>query len=90
VFTFLTPAQREALSANLAARGVTDAQFAQAQTLAKELGERLAHAYGDVLDRPVAPLDFVRDVLGVEGAGRLLVCAMREVTGRPDLYGDAL
>ncbi|MFE7565393.1 hypothetical protein ACFU76_00270 [Streptomyces sp. NPDC057539] len=90
MFTFLTPAQRDALNASLVARGVTDAQFAQAQALAKEMGEQLARTCGDVLGRPVEPLDFVRDVLGVEGAGRLLVCALREVTGRPDLYRDAL
>lgn len=62
MFSFLTPAQRATLSANLAARGVDDAQFGQAQTLAKEMGEQLARACGDVLGCPVEPLDFVRDV----------------------------
>ncbi|WP_149183338.1 hypothetical protein [Streptomyces sp. TRM49041] len=89
MFSFLAPAQRAALSVGLAARGVDGVQFGQAQKLAKEMGERLARAYGDALGRPVEPLDFVRDVLGVEASGRLLVCSLREVTGRPDLYRDA-
>ncbi|MEU3046244.1 hypothetical protein ABZ705_06855 [Streptomyces sp. NPDC006984] len=89
MFSFLAPAQRATLSVSLAARGVDDAQFGQAQELAKGMGERLARAYGDALGRPVDPLDFVRDVLGVEVSGRLLVCALCEVTGRPDLYRDA-
>ncbi|MDH2389415.1 hypothetical protein QCN29_11540 [Streptomyces sp. HNM0663] len=89
MFSFLAPAQCAALSVSLAARGVDGVQFDQAQKLAKGMGERLARAYGDALGRPVEPLDFVRDVLGVEASGRLLVCALREVAGRPDLYRDA-
>ncbi|MFF9429425.1 hypothetical protein [Streptomyces sp. NPDC014746] len=38
--------------------------------------------------RSVAPVEFADGVLGVEGAGRFVVYALREVTGRRDLYRD--
>ncbi|GGL03535.1 hypothetical protein [Streptomyces flaveus] len=88
MFRHLTPDERRALTARLADQGVTAEQFAQAQKQARASGEALARAYGETLGRAVTPVRFITDVLGVEGAGRLLVCALREVTGRPDLYRD--
>lgn len=86
MFRQLTPDERRALTAKLAEQGVTAEQFAQAQEQARDIGEALARAYGETLGCAVTPVQFIADVLGVEGAGRLLVCALREVTGRPDLY----
>ncbi|GAA2656628.1 hypothetical protein [Streptomyces vastus] len=88
MFRHLTPDERRALTAKLADQGVTSQQFAQAQEQARAIGEALAGAYGETLGRTVTPVQFITEVLGVEGAGRLLVCALREVTGRPDLYRD--
>ncbi|MFI1735236.1 hypothetical protein ACH40E_39660 [Streptomyces acidicola] len=88
MFRQLTPDERQALTDKLAAQGVTPEQFAQAQEQARTIGKALAHTYGEVIGRPVPPLQFLNDVLGVEGAGRLLVCALRETTGRRDLYPD--
>lgn len=88
MFRHLTPGEQQVLTTRLTARGVTPEQFEQAKEQARAIGEALARAYGDAIGRPVTPLQFVTDVLGVEGAGRLLVCALRETTGRPDLYGD--
>jgi hypothetical protein len=88
MFRQLTPDERQALTDRLAAQGVTHRQFTQAQGQARELGEALARAYGEAIGRPVTPVQFITDVLGVEGAGRLLACALRETTGRMDLYRD--
>ncbi|MFG2956341.1 hypothetical protein ACGF5O_21790 [Streptomyces sp. NPDC048291] len=88
MFRHLTPDEQQALTARLATHGVTPEQFEQAKEQARVTGEALARTYGDAIGRPVTPLQFVTDVLGIEGAGRLLVCALRETTGRPDLYGD--
>lgn len=88
MFRHLTPDERRALTAKLADQGVTSQQFAQAQEQARVIGEALARAYGETLGRTVTPVQFITEVLGVEGAYRLLVCALREVTGRPDLYRD--
>ncbi|MEV0735414.1 hypothetical protein AB0I51_05490 [Streptomyces sp. NPDC050549] len=88
MFRQLTPGERQALTDRLAAQGVTPQQFKQAQEQARELGEALTRTYGEAIGRPVTPMQFITDVLGVEGAGRLLVCALRETTGRMDLYRD--
>ncbi|MFY1677403.1 hypothetical protein [Streptomyces sp. WMMC905] len=42
-----------------------------------------------MIGRQVTPVEFITDILGVEGAGRLVACALREITGQPDLYRDA-
>ncbi|MGW1878456.1 hypothetical protein [Streptomyces sp. NPDC001975] len=84
----LTPGEQQALTARLAARGATPEQFEQAKEQARVIGEALARAYGDTIGRPVTPLRFATDILGIEGPGRLLICALRETTGRPDLYDD--
>jgi hypothetical protein len=86
VFRQSTPDERQALTDRLAELGVTPEQFTQAQAQARVIGEALARTYGAAIGRPVTPLQFATDVLGVEGAGRLLLCALRETTGRPDLY----
>ncbi|CAM5469772.1 hypothetical protein [Streptomyces aurantiogriseus] len=88
MFRHLTPNEQQALTTRLTARGVTPEQFEQAKDRARVIGEALARAYGEAIGRPVTPVRFVTDVLGIEGAGRLLVCALRETTGRPDLYRD--
>lgn len=88
MFRHLTPDEHRALTTRLAARGVTPEQFEQAKEQARAIGEALARAYGDTIGRPVTPVRFATDILGIEGAGRLLVCALRETTGRPDLYRD--
>lgn len=88
MFRHLTPDERQALTNRLATQGVMPQQFTQAQELARNIGEALARAYGEAIDRPVAPVQFITEVLGVEGAGRLLACALRETTGRKDLYRD--
>ncbi|MGC9539958.1 hypothetical protein [Streptomyces sp. UG1] len=88
MFRQLTPDERQALADRLAAQGVTSEQFTQAQEQARAIGEALARAYGEAVGRTVTPVQFITEVLGVEGAGRLLACALREVTGRPDLYRD--
>ncbi|MER5223847.1 hypothetical protein [Streptomyces flaveus] len=88
MFRHLTPDERRALTVKLAEQGVTAEQFAHAQEQVRDIGEALARTYGEVLGRTVTPVQFITDVLGVEGAGRLLACALREVTGRPDLYRD--
>jgi hypothetical protein len=88
MFRHLTPDERQAFADKLADQGVTSQQFTQAQNLARTLGENLASAYSEALGRPVTPVQFITDILGIEGAGRLLVCALREITGRPDLYRD--
>lgn len=88
MFRHLTPGEQQALTARLATHGVTPEQFEQAKGQARAIGEALARAYGEAIGRPVTPLQFVTDVLGVEGAGRLLVCVLRETSGRPDLYRD--
>lgn len=88
MFQPVTPQMRQQLEESLASHGVTGEQFHQAQQLAKRVGESLAVAYGEAVGREVAAAEFARTVLGVEGAGRLLVAAMREVTGRPDLYSE--
>ncbi|MEU8522835.1 hypothetical protein [Streptomyces sp. NBC_01216] len=89
MFRQLTADERRALTDKLAARGVAPQQFTQAQELARAMSKALAHAYGEAIGRRVTPVEFVAEALGVEGAGRLLVCALREITGRPDLYRDA-
>ncbi|MFI1563834.1 hypothetical protein ACH4ZX_12375 [Streptomyces sp. NPDC020490] len=88
MFRQLTPGEWRALVDGLAARGVTPQQFAEAQEKARSISEALARAYSEEVGHPVTPVQFVADVLGVEGAGRLLACALRETTGRPDLYRD--
>ena len=88
MFRHLTSDEQRALTASLAARGVTTEQFEQAKDLARTLSEALTRAYGETIGRPVSATQFVTDVLGVEGAGRLLACALRETTGRADLYRD--
>ena len=88
MFRHLTPDERQALTDRLATQGVMPQQFTQAQELARNIGEALARAYGEAIGRPVTPVQFATDVLGVEGAGRLLVCALRETTGHLDLYRD--
>ncbi|MFB6640251.1 hypothetical protein ACFCYF_23680 [Streptomyces chartreusis] len=82
----VSPQMRQALEESLAEHGVTPEQFQEAQRLAKEAGERMAVAYGEVVGRELRPADFARTVLGVESLGHLLVAVLREVTGRPDLY----
>ncbi|WP_431993321.1 hypothetical protein [Streptomyces albogriseolus] len=88
MFRHLTPGERQALTTRLAARGVTPEQFEQAKEQARAIGEALARAYSEAIGRPVTSLQFVTDILGIEGAGRLLACALRETTGRPGLYRD--
>ncbi|AWK09615.1 hypothetical protein DDQ41_12545 [Streptomyces spongiicola] len=85
----LTADERRALTDRLAAHGITPRQFTQAQELARTMSETLARTYGEVIGRRVTPVEFITDVLGVEGAGRLVACALREITDRPDLYRDA-
>ncbi|WP_236244198.1 hypothetical protein [Streptomyces sp. CC210A] len=89
MFRQLTADERRALADRLAARGVTPQQFTQAQELARAMSEALARTYGEAIGRRATPVEFVTAVLGAEGAGRLLVCALRQVTGHPDLYRDA-
>lgn len=86
----LTFQRRQALLAGLAARGVTPDQFQRAVEMSRVMGEELARAYGGAVGRAVTPIEFATEVLGVEGSGRLLVCALREVTGRQGLYQDLL
>lgn len=86
MFRPLTPDEQQALTDKLAADGVTPEQFTQAQEQARRVGKALARTYGEVIGRPVPPAQFLEDVLGIEGADRLLVCALRETTGRTDLY----
>jgi len=88
VFQPVTPHMQQKLEASLTHQGVTPEQFAQAQHLAKEAGERMAAAYGEAIGREVGPADFARNILGIEGSGHLLIAALREVTGRSDLYRD--
>ncbi|MGW2886385.1 hypothetical protein ACWDDN_13710 [Streptomyces griseoruber] len=88
MFRHLTPDERRALATRLAAHGITPEQFEQAKEQARAIGEALARTYGDIIGRPVTPAQFATDILGVEGAGRLLACTLRETTGRPDLYRD--
>ncbi|MER6010140.1 hypothetical protein [Streptomyces bluensis] len=88
MFRQLTPDERQTLTDKLAAHGVTPEQFAQAQERGRAIGEALAHTYGETIGHPVQPVQFLNDVLGIEGAGRLLVCALRETTGRADLFTD--
>ncbi|WP_438491922.1 hypothetical protein [Streptomyces asiaticus] len=73
----------------LATQGVTPRQFTQAQEEARTVSEALAGTYSEMIGRQVTPAQFITDVLGVEGAGRLLACALREITGRADLFRDA-
>ncbi|MCH0562119.1 hypothetical protein [Streptomyces sp. MUM 2J] len=89
MFHQLTADERRALTDRLTARGITPRQLTQAQELARTMSETLARAYGEVIGRRVTPVEFTTDVLGVEGAGRLVACALREITGQPDLYRDA-
>ncbi|MDQ8707851.1 hypothetical protein RCO28_36090 [Streptomyces sp. LHD-70] len=88
MFHPVTPQMQQALEASLTRQGVTSEQFTQAQQLAKKAGERMAAVYGETVGREVAPSEFARDVIGVEGSGRLLVAVLREVSGRADLYRD--
>ncbi|MFF2566676.1 hypothetical protein [Streptomyces sp. NPDC058084] len=88
MFRELTPDERQVLADRLAIQGVTPQQFAKAQELARTLSGALARACGDVTGRSVTPVEFIEEVLGVEGAGRLVVYALREVAGRRDLYRD--
>lgn len=88
MFRQLTPDERQALTRRLEAAGVTPRQFTEAQEQARAIGEALARTYSEMVGRPVTAAQFATDVLGVEGTGRLLVCTLRETTGRPDLYRD--
>ena len=88
MFRHLTSGEHQALTTRLTARSVTPEQFEQAKEQARAIGEALARTYGEAIGRPVTPLQFVTDILGVEGAGRPLVCALRETTGHLDLYRD--
>jgi hypothetical protein len=88
LFSHLTPSERQALANRLAEVGISQEQFAQAATLSRTVSEALARAYSEAIGRDVTTADFLTEVLGKEGAGRLVACAMREVTGRRDLYGE--
>ncbi|MFJ2342349.1 hypothetical protein [Streptomyces antimycoticus] len=89
MFRHLTTGERRALASRLAARGVTPQQFAQAQEQARTTTEALARAYGEAIGRQVTPVEFITGVIGIEGAGRLFVCALHEITGHTDLHRDA-
>ncbi|KPI15642.1 hypothetical protein OK074_2087 [Actinobacteria bacterium OK074] len=84
----LTGDEMRRVAKSLAEQGVSGGDFQRAGELVRELGSALARAYGEVLEREVTPLQFADEVLGVEGAGRLLVQVLRKVTGRPDLYSE--
>ncbi|MDQ8704510.1 hypothetical protein RCO28_18740 [Streptomyces sp. LHD-70] len=90
MFQPVTPHMQQELEASLTRQGVSPGQFTEAQLLAKDASEQMAAAFGEAVGREVAPADFVRNILGVEGAGRLLIAALREATGRTDLYRDLL